>query len=109
MRVRVDWGEARILTGPAFAGRRLVVETGEGVTEITGTAFSVVRNHELTCVCVLEGEARVGPGPGGMDPIPAGMRKVMFHEDRPALVAPIEPVHERHLIAFVASYRAQLP
>lgn len=99
-------GEYQVLTGPAFPGIDLTVETPEGLIEVTGTLVSVVRDESGTCVCVHEGEANVGVGEGDLEAIPAGKRKVMFADGRPPIVTPIAPPHRDHLIEFEARYRA---
>jgi len=94
---QVRGGELLVRTGPDFPGREMIVETPEGRTEITGTMVSIVRGDGFTCVCVLEGVAHVGYGAGDMDPVPAGRRKVLFADRRPALLDAIEPHHEAGL------------
>ena len=47
-------GEIRLQTGPDFAGHRLRVQTTEGHIEVKGTAVSVYKGNDFTCVCVLE-------------------------------------------------------
>jgi ferric-dicitrate binding protein FerR (iron transport regulator) len=101
---RVDRGELMVLTGPPFAGRSLSVTTPEGTTDIVGTVFSVVRMPDLTCVCVLRGEARVGRDAAHMDAIPSGRRKVMFADGRPPMLDAIEPTHAGHLAVFFRDY-----
>ncbi|MBD3161464.1 MAG: hypothetical protein GF346_04565 [Candidatus Eisenbacteria bacterium] len=105
MRLHVENGEVRVLSGEEFAGHSLDLITPEGRTVLTGTIVSVFRNPELTCVCVLEGEAMIGEDAETMEPIPAGMRKVMFQDDRPALVTEIAPDHLTGLEEFAARNR----
>jgi ferric-dicitrate binding protein FerR (iron transport regulator) len=105
IRTRVDGGEVRFLTGPDFPGRRLEVATVEGRVEVTGTVISVLRDTGLTCVCVMSGTARVGMNDDDMDPIPAGMRKVMFGDGREPLIVDILPEHRQGLQPFVQRYR----
>lgn len=99
--VVVITGEVSVLTGPGFEGRRLVLTTDGSRTEIVGTAVAVFACAELTCVCVMEGTAQVGADAAHMDPIPAGMRKVVFNDDRAPLIVEIEPDHARNLRAFM--------
>ena len=93
-----------ILTGPRFRGGHLVVTTGEGAIEITGTLVSVFRDESVTCVCVHEGTASVGIDEADMEPIPAGKRKVMFADGSPSMVTDIAPPHRDHLIEFEKKY-----
>ncbi len=58
-RASVDHGEVRFATGPAFAGTRLTVESPEAIVEVTGTAFVVIAEPHMTCVCVGEGTVHV--------------------------------------------------
>jgi hypothetical protein len=101
---RLDEGEARVLTGPDFAGSRFRMWTHEGVTQLTGTAVSVFRAEPLTCVCVLEGTAEVGLSLDTLEKVPAGMRKMM--QDGVAEIVPIVPEHEEGLLEFVHKYRS---
>ena len=57
----------------------------------------------MTCVCVLEGVARIGKHDDHMDEVTPGLRKIMFGDGRPAEIVPIEPGHEASLEQFVAS------
>lgn len=93
-------GEILVKTGPDFAGNHLLVLTPEGRIEITGTTVSVFCNEELTCVCVLKGEARIGKDTASLEAIPSGMRKVMFRNGRPPLVTEIAPEHRVGLVQF---------
>jgi len=90
---RVERGEARFLTGSDFPGRTLKVQSPVGMTQVTGTLFSVVTDSIFTCVCVLEGTAWVGRSEKKMEAIPAGMRLVMYGDTRPQVLLPIEPTH----------------
>lgn len=101
---RLEIGEMAILTGPRFRGGHLVVTTGEGAIEITGTLVSVFRDTAVTCVCVHEGTASVGIDAADMEPIPSGKRKVMFADGSPPLVTDIAPPHRDHLIEFEKKY-----
>jgi hypothetical protein len=98
---RVDQGEVRFLTGPEFAGHRLVVTTPEGRVEVTGTVISVLRDEGVTCVCVMSGEAMIGMNEADMEPIPEGKRKVMFGDGRDPMIVDILPEHRRGLVPFV--------
>lgn len=94
-------GELRLQTGPAFPGRHLTVLTAEGRIEVTGTVISIYKGDTFTCVCVLEGSARIGKDDARMETVAAGLRKVMFSGDRPSEIIAIEPHHEADLLDFL--------
>jgi len=104
MRASVTKGEARILTGPRFPGQIMNIDTPAGNTVITGTLVSVVTDGVFTCVCVAEGTASVGKTATSMEFVPAGMRKVMFSDKRPAVMLPIEPEHAAGLTALLSDH-----
>ena len=64
-RATVDHGEVRYVTGPAFAGTRLTVESPEARVEVTGTTFVIISAPQMTCVCVGEGTVHVASRGGG--------------------------------------------
>lgn len=97
----VSIGELRFRTGPGFSGRRFNVRTPDGLVEVTGTVVSVVRMPDLTCVCVLEGEAKIGRDDEHMDIIPAGRRKVMFSDGRPPMISEAMAEHIQGLESFL--------
>lgn len=96
----VNDGEFRIKTGPDFPGSEALLLTSEGRVEITGTSVAVFKNDDLTCVCVLEGTAMIGRDTAHLDPIPAGMRKVMFTDGSDPMITTIEPGHKQGLLEF---------
>ena len=103
-------GEVRFLTGPGFAGHKLTVTTAEGTAEVAGTIVSVLRDDDMrvTCVCVMTGETSVGANKNDMEPIPPGMRKVMFGDGRDPMVVAIMPEHRDGLIPFVDRHERYL-
>ena len=105
----VHHGELRIKTGPGFRGAELQILTTEGRIEITGTVVSVYKGEGFTCVCVLEGTAKIGMDKADLEEIPAGMRKVMFADGRPPMVTEIQPQHEAGLMEFEERYRNFFP
>lgn len=104
----LEQGELQILTGPGFEGGQLVIETPDGVIQVTGTLLSVVKGDFGTCVCIHRGTAQVGIGANDMEPIPAGKRKVMFADDRPPIITDVAPPHDEHLQEFDAKYKSGL-
>lgn len=80
LRIDVARGAMQVATGPAFAGRRLVVHTDPVDVEVTGTTFAVIRMPDFACVCVLEGSVRLHTADGGQLPVDAGSRRVV-HDD----------------------------
>ena len=87
--------------GPGFPGHQLRVQTSEGYIEVTGTAVSVYKSKDFTCVCVLEGKARIGKDEARMENVAGGLSKVMFSGDRPSVVHAIEPQHKEELLEFL--------
>jgi len=94
-------GEVHLRTGPGFSGRGFTLRTAEGLTRVAGTVLSVLETEELTCVCVLEGTARIGRDEARLEEVSAGFRKVMFRGDKPSLVTDIEPGHKAALLDFL--------
>jgi hypothetical protein len=76
----VDHGELLVKTGPAFAGEDLLILTSEGRIELTGTTIAVNKGDGFTCVCVLEGTAKIGKDIADLEEVSAGNRKVKFGE-----------------------------
>jgi hypothetical protein len=97
-------GELRIKTGPGFEGTELHILTAESRTEIVGTVISVYKGDGYTCVCVLQGTARIGADEALLEEIPSGMLKVMFDDGSPPIVAEIAAQHEADLLEFDARY-----
>jgi ferric-dicitrate binding protein FerR (iron transport regulator) len=99
---RVAQGELLVKTGPAFAGKQLLILTSEGRIELTGTTLAVTKGDGFTCVCVLEGTAKIGKDVAALEEVGAGYRKVMFADGSPAIIVDIEPAHEKDLTDFAA-------
>jgi hypothetical protein len=93
-------GELRIKTGPGFPGTTMRVLTSEGLTEIAGTIISVYRGDSYTCICVLEGTARVGTDEASLEDVPPGMLKIMFGDEMEPIVTDISSEHEAELLEF---------
>ena len=98
----VTGGELLVKTGPAFPGEHLLILTSEGRIELTGTTIAVNKGDGFTCVCVLEGTARIGKDTADPEEVSAGYRKVMFADGSPSIIVDIEPGHERDLTDFEA-------
>jgi len=82
----------RAVTGPAFHGARLAVETPEARVEVTGTTLAIICEPTGTCVCVLDGRVRVGTrGGAGMADVSAGRRRYVFSDGRPDESAAMRP------------------
>lgn len=105
---RVDRGEVRFASGPGFPGRELRFTTPEGLVVVTGTLLSVQCDERGTCVCVLEGTARVGVSEADLEPIPAGRRKVMPRGGA-ASISPVAPPHEEGVLRFVERSAGRFP
>jgi hypothetical protein len=77
-------GILRITTGSAFEGARLDIHTPDALTRLTGTTIAVIMEPTGTCVCVLEGEVKVGRQSGGpMMAIGPGRRGYVFRDGSP--------------------------
>lgn len=63
-RFEVVAGEIFCTTGPAFAGRELIIETREAVATVVGTTFAMNRSALGACLCVGEGKVRFTPRRG---------------------------------------------
>ena len=96
----VTLGELLVKTGPAFAGEDLLILTSEGRIELTGTTIAVNKGDGFTCVCVLEGTAKIGKDKADLEEVSAGYRKVMFADGSPSIIVDIEVGHEKDLTDF---------
>jgi ferric-dicitrate binding protein FerR (iron transport regulator) len=92
-------GEIRLKTGSGFSGSELVVYTPEGMVEVTGTLLSIQRDDSGTCVCVLEGVARVGVNENDLEPVTPGFRKVMMSDGTEDII-PVKPMHRDGVLDF---------
>jgi hypothetical protein len=70
-----------------------------------GTVISVYRGPGYTCVCVLEGTARVGEDEAHLEDVPEGHLKVMFDDGSDPIVEEIASSHEKALNEFVENDR----
>lgn len=52
-------GELLVHLDPSLGPTRLVVQTSEGVVNLTGTSLSILREASGTCVCVASGSVRI--------------------------------------------------
>ena len=104
----VQHGEIRVTTGSAFRGARLRVETPEVAVEVTGTTLAVICEPVGTCVCVYDGEVRVGARGAGLEGVPTGRRRFVFNDGRPPETADIRPMENQKLGMFRAGRRAWL-
>jgi len=75
---------------------------------VTGTTVAVIRESVGTCVCVMDGEVRMGSHAGSMGPIESGMRRFMFNDGRPVEEAEMRPVERIALAEMRARYAARL-
>lgn len=96
----VHHGEMRIKTGPGFAGSALHIRTPESRTEIVGTIVSVYKGDGYTCVCVLEGTARVGVDETDLEDVPHDHLKFFFDDGSDPILTDISPEHEADLVEF---------
>jgi len=107
--LRSEWelrgGEIQVLTGAEFSGRRLSIRTPQGRVEVVGTAFAVLSDGDVTCVCVTEGTARVGASAADLEDVRPGWRKVLFSDGREPQVLELVPEHRADLDEFVGRVR----
>ncbi len=92
-------GEVRIKTGTQFAGSELRVFTPEGMVVVTGTLLSVQCDDGGTCVCVLEGIARVGLDEEDLESVEPGFRKIMLRDGTKEII-PVKPMHRDGVLEF---------
>jgi hypothetical protein len=89
---RIEAGEVRFVTAPAFSGRGLRIDSEEASVEVTGTTFSVIRDSLGTCVCVEEGAVRLTARDGtGSWHVPAGRRRQHYGGGRPSEELDLRP------------------
>jgi ferric-dicitrate binding protein FerR (iron transport regulator) len=98
-------GELEIMTGPGFPGSELHILTAEGRIEIVGTVVSVYKGDGYTCVCVLEGTARVGVDEARLEDVPSDMLKIMFGGGDESIVTDIAAQHKANLLEFTERYQ----
>lgn len=96
-------GEVRFTTGSQFPGSHLQIHTPDAAVEIVGTTFAVIAQTNGTCVCVLEGVAKVGrlvnEKGADMEPIPGGHLRFVYRDARtPSALDDMRP-WERGLLA----------
>jgi len=97
-------GEIRVTSGRRFKGARLAIETPAASVELSGTTLAVICDPEGTCVCVLEGHARVGPRGGAMMSVPGGMRRFVFLDARAPELATMREIEHVKLGEMRAQY-----
>ncbi len=92
-------GDLSLRTGPDLAGGGIIVRTDEGQAMVHGTLISIVRNDDVTCICLCEGHAGVEATDGDLAELPAGKRWVLFRDGREPSFMDIEPTHLAHMLA----------
>jgi hypothetical protein len=105
----VHAGDLMIKTGPGFPGTELHIITTDGRTEIVGSVVAVYKGDGYTCVCVLEGTARVGAHEEHLEEITQGRLKIMFGDGSPPIVSDIASNHGADLEKFDERYRDVFP
>lgn len=104
----VRHGEIRLTTGAAFHGARLRVDTPEATVEVTGTTLAVICEPVGTCVCVYDGEVRVGARGAAAESVSSGRRRFVYKDGRPPELADIRPLENQQLGRFRDRRRAWL-
>jgi len=99
MTVEVQAGELFCTTAGQHLPTTLDVFTDNLTARVTGTTFSVWRNPEGTCVCLLEGSVMVMPKDDASEAmtVPEGNKMVLFDDGRPHLVEPITDMERAKL------------
>lgn len=91
-------GEVRLTTSPKFAGTRLLIHTDIATIEVTGTTLAAFAGSDSTCLCVLEGSARMMDREGASTRVDAGHRLTLFRDSRmPARAEEILPMERMKL------------
>lgn len=101
--MHVRKGEVRFATGIQFPGARLRIHTPEAAVEIAGTTFAVIAQTNGTCVCVLDGVAKVGrlvnEASADMRPVSEGQLRFVYRDaSTPSATDEMRP-WERGLLA----------
>lgn len=88
-------GEVFGTTGGRPLDFTLRVETPEAAVTLTGTTFAVLRDDDVTCICLFEGSLHVEPKTGA-DPVPfaPGHRMLVYRDGRAPQIDPL-PARER--------------
>ena len=92
-------GEVRLRTGERFSGSELRFYTPDGIVEVSGTLLSVQCDTLGTCVCVLEGSARVGVDEDDLELVTPGHRKIMLRDGTKKII-PVKPMHRDGVLDF---------
>jgi ferric-dicitrate binding protein FerR (iron transport regulator) len=91
-------GEVRVVTGPRFPGARLQVTAPGTEVHVLGTTFAVIATADSTCVCVLEGTAKMMmPQESSMMPVPPMRRRTVVMSTSETMEEPIRPMEEMKL------------
>ena len=106
--LRVEGGEIRITTGPAFNGARLEITTPDAAIAVTGTTFAVILEQAGTCVCVLEGTVAVGAHHASPARVSTGHLRFIFRDGRPPADAAMRDAERIRLGDFRAAAMAPL-
>ena len=96
-RGEVHAGELRVVTGPRFAGARLVLRAPDASAEITGTTVAIICEPAATCLCVFTGTASmIGPDRLPVQVAP-GTRRTVYRDGSSPLVEEIRPMERMKL------------
>ena len=90
-------GELRVVTGRAFAGTTLRLEAACGTVVVTGTTLAVIAGPDSTCLCVLEGRARIVARTGEATAVSEGRRATLFADGRRPVEEEIFPMERMKL------------
>ncbi len=73
-RCEIRRGELRVVTGGGFHGARLAIDAPRARVDVVGTTLAVIASPDSTCLCVLEGVARIVAPDGQVADVHAGER-----------------------------------
>ena len=93
----IHQGELRLATGPSFHNTTLALRAPHAIVEISGTVLAVFAGADSTCVCVLEGSARMTTRDGRGENVPDGRRLTVFDDGRSPVAEDIFPMERMKL------------
>lgn len=96
-RCELTQGELRLVTGPSFPGARLLIAAPHAEIEITATTVAVIAGADSTCLCVLDGTAKMTRLDGSVETVAAGNRLTVFTAARDPFEEEILPMERMKL------------
>ncbi len=93
----VHAGELRVVTGPSFPGTTLRLVVPHAMIEVTGTTLAVIAGADSSCLCVLEGSARITGRSGDARSVLGGRRVTLYGDGRTPFEEGILPMERMKL------------